>query len=83
MDEFIERARALNRQASDDIDHGRLDAAKVGLNEAIRLAPELAAPHTNLSIVTTNLKNIDLANLQTVPVGAPIGVPAVWCKIMD
>ena len=77
MDERIERARALNRQASDDIDHARLDAAKVGLNEAIRLASELAAPHTNLSIVTTNLKNIDLANLQTVPVGARIGIPAV------
>ena len=117
MDKCLERAQALNRQVSGDIDHGRLDAAKVGLNEAIRLAPELAAPrtnlgvlhcwegeldeaitlhlkarqldpnlsapHTNLSIVTANLKNVDLANLQTVPVGVPIGVPAVWCEIMD
>ena len=181
MTENIERARKLNRQASDDIDHGRLEAAKVALNEAIRLAPDLAAPytnlgvlhcwegeldeairlhlkarrldpnlsaphinlgvayawqgrldasvqslktalqcnpdsaeawtslgftyicqgniddavvasekaiqlgdggeaHTNLSIVTTNLENVDTANLQTVPVGAPIGVPAVWCE---
>ena len=105
MDERIERARALNRQASDDIDHGKLDAAKITLNETIRLVPEqeaphtnlgglhcwegeldeavtlhlkarqldpnLSAPHTNLSVVTVNLKNVDLANLQTLPVGAP------------
>ena len=40
MSEHIERARKLNRQASDDIDHGRLEAAKVALNEAIRLVPD-------------------------------------------
>ena len=48
MTEHIERARALNRQAYDDIDHGRLDATKVALNAAIRLVPDLAVPHTNL-----------------------------------
>ena len=48
MTEHIERARELNRQAYDDIDHGRLEEAKVALNKAIRLAPDLAAPHTNL-----------------------------------
>ena len=52
MNECIEYARKLNRQASDDIDHGRLDAAKVALNEAIRLTPDLAAPHTNLGFHT-------------------------------
>ena len=52
MTEHIERARALNRQAYDDIDHGRLDAAKVALNEAIHLAPDLAAPHTNLGALS-------------------------------
>ena len=51
MTDPIERARKLNRRASDDIDHGRLDAAKVALNEAIRLAPDLAAPHTNLGVL--------------------------------
>ena len=48
MTEHIERARKLNRQASDDIDHGRLEAAKVALNQAIRLAPDLAAPQHQL-----------------------------------
>ena len=51
MTDHIERARKLNRQASDDIDHGRLEAAKVALNEAIRLAPDLAAPDTNLGVL--------------------------------
>ena len=51
MTEHIERARTLNRQACDDVDHGRLDAAKVALNKAIRLAPDLAAPYTNLGIL--------------------------------
>ena len=51
MTDHIERARKLNRQASDDIDHGRLEAAKIALKEAIRLAPDLAAPHTNLGIL--------------------------------
>lgn len=117
MAEHIEHARKLNRQASDDIAHGRLETAKTALNEAIRLAPDLAAPHTNLgvlhcwegelddairlhlearrldpnlsaphinlSIVTTNLENMDVANLQVSPVGVPIGVPAVWCEIVD
>ena len=54
MAEYIEHARKLNRQASDDINHGRLEAAKVALNKAIRLALDLAALHTNLSIVTAN-----------------------------
>ena len=48
MTEHIERAQALNRQAYDDIDQGQLDAAKDALSEAIRLAPDLAAPYTNL-----------------------------------
>ena len=48
MAEHIERARVLNRQAYEYIDHGQLDAAKDALNEAIHLAPDLAAPHTNL-----------------------------------
>ena len=48
MTEHIERARTLNRQTYDDVNHGWLDAAKVALNEAIRLAPDLAAPHANL-----------------------------------
>ena len=83
MAEYIEHARKLNRQASDDINHGRLEAAKVALNKAIRLALDLAALHTNLSIVTANSEDVDDANLQTVPVGAPLGVPAVWCDIVD
>jgi hypothetical protein len=69
--EHIEHARKLNRQASDDINHGRLETGN--LKEA----------HTNLSIVTANLENVDVANLQTAPVGAPLGVPAVWCEIVD
>ena len=69
--EHIEHARKLNRQASDDIDHGRLETGN--LEEA----------HTNLSIVIANLENVDVANLQTAPVGAPLGVPAVWCEIVD
>jgi hypothetical protein len=52
MNEHIEHARELNRQASDDVDYGWLDAAKVALNEAIRLTPDLAAPHTNLGFHT-------------------------------
>jgi Flp pilus assembly protein TadD len=51
MTEHIERARTLNRQACDDVDHGRLDAAKVPLNKAIRLVPDLAAPYTNLGVL--------------------------------
>ena len=83
MAEYIEHARKLNRQASDDINHGRLEAAKVALNKAIRLALDLAALHTNPSIVTANSEDVDDANLQTVPVDAPLGVPAVWCDIVD
>ena len=71
MTEHIEHARKLNRQASDDIDHGRLETGN--LEEA----------HTNLSIVIANLENVDVANLQTAPVGAPLGVPTVWCEIVD
>ena len=71
MTEHIEHARKLNRQASDDIDHSRLETGN--LEEA----------HTNLSIVIANLENVDVANLQTAPVGAPLGVPAVWCEIVD
>ena len=33
MTEHIERARALNRQAYDDIDQGQLDAAKDALSQ--------------------------------------------------
>ena len=51
MTDHIERARKLNRQASDNIDHGRLEAAKVALNEAIHLAPEFAASYTNLGVL--------------------------------
>ncbi len=80
---YIERARKLSRQASDDIDHGRLEAAKIALNKAIRFAPDLAAPHTNLSIVTANSEDVDVDNLQTAPVGTPLGVPTVWCEIVD
>ena len=117
MTEHIERARELNRQAYDDIDHGRLEAAKVAVNKAIRLAPDLAAPHTNLgalhcregelgeaialhlkarhldpnlsaphtnlSIVTDSLENIDTSELQAAPIGAPVGVPAVWCEFVN
>ena len=167
MIEHIERARKLNHQASDDLDHGRLEAAKAALNEAIRLAPDLAAPHTNLGVlhcwkgeleeaialhlkarhwqgrfdeaierykialetdptlaephnnlglvylardeidraiaafnaaieagnlqeahinlsrVPINLESVDVANLQVSPIGVPIGVPAVWCEIVD
>ena len=49
MADHIERARALNRQACEYIDQGQLDTAKDALNKAIRLAPDLAAPHTNLA----------------------------------
>ena len=83
MAEHIENARALNRQACDDINQGQLDAAKDALNEAIRLAPDLAAPHTNLSIVTRSLETIDALELHVSPIGVPVGVSAVWCEFVD
>ena len=61
MTEHIERARTLNRQAYDDVDHGQFDAAKVALNEAIRLAPDLAAPYTNLGALYCSEGNLDEA----------------------
>ena len=48
MADHIERARALNRQACENINQGQLDTARAALNEAIRLAPDLSAPYTNL-----------------------------------
>lgn len=46
----IDKARKLNRMACEDIDKGELDFAAEKLTEAIRLAPNLAEPHTNLGV---------------------------------
>ena len=61
---------------------GKIDEAITEFNAAIETG-NLKEAHTNLSILTAGLENIEAANLQTSPVGAPIGVPAVWCEIVD
>lgn len=43
--ENIERARGLNRLACKQISDGNLEETKDNLIEAIRIAPNLAAPH--------------------------------------
>ena len=48
--ENIERARELNRLACNYIPDGNLEEAKDNLMEAICIAPNLAAPHTNLGV---------------------------------
>ena len=48
--ENIERARELNRIACEYIFNGNLEITRKNLIEAIRIAPNLAAPHTNLGV---------------------------------
>ncbi len=48
--ENIERARELNRLACEQISNGNLEEARENLIEAIQIAPNLAAPHTNLGV---------------------------------
>lgn len=49
--ENIELARELNLLACDEIDEDDLDSAIEKLTEAIRLAPNLAEPYTNLGVL--------------------------------
>lgn len=48
--ENIERAQKLNRLACNHISDVNLKEAKDNLIEAICIAPNLAAPHTNLGV---------------------------------
>lgn len=47
----IERARELNRLACENISHGEIESACEKLLDAIRIAPNWAAPHTNLGVL--------------------------------
>ncbi|MCE2403288.1 hypothetical protein J4G08_20725 [Candidatus Poribacteria bacterium] len=49
--ESLEHARKLNRLACKQISDGNLEEAKENLIEAIHIAPNLAAPHTNLGVL--------------------------------
>lgn len=49
--ENIELARELNLLACEDIDENDLNSAIEKLTEAIRLAPSLAEPYTNLGVL--------------------------------
>ncbi len=49
--ENIELARELNLSACEYIDENDLDSAIEKLTETIRLAPNLAEPHTNLGVL--------------------------------
>lgn len=49
--ENIELARELNLLACEDIDENDLDSAIEKLTEAIRLAPGLVEPYTNLGVL--------------------------------
>ncbi len=46
-------------------------------------AENLQAGHTNLSLLTDSAKTINAADLHASPIGMPVGVPAVWCEIVD
>ena len=48
--ENIERAREWNRIACAYIFNGNIEIAQENLIEAIRIAPNLAASHTNLGV---------------------------------
>lgn len=61
---------------------GKPDAAIVGFKVAIE-AENLPEAHTNLSILTDSLENIDASELQASPIGAPVGVPAVRCEFVN
>ncbi len=55
----IERAQELNRIACNHISDGNLKEAKDSLIEAIRIAPNLAALHTNLGVPTAWCEIVD------------------------
>ena len=61
---------------------GKYDAAIAEFKAAIA-AEDLQEAHTNLSIVTGSVENIDTSELQTSPIGVPVGVPAVWCEFVN
>ena len=60
----------------------KYDAAIAEFKAAIA-AEDLQEAHTNLSILTGSVENIDTSELQTAPIGVPVGVPAVWCEFVN
>ncbi len=54
--ENIERARELNRITCEYISNGNLEIARKNLIEAIRMAPNLTAPHTNWAFLLHGVK---------------------------
>lgn len=82
--ENIERARELNRSACDNISDGNLEIVQENLIEAIRIAPNLAAPHTNLGVLYCwDGELAEAIALHLSPIRAPVGVPVAWCEIVD
>lgn len=75
-------AEARNNLGIAYYQQGKRDAAIAEFKAAIE-AEDLQEAHTNLSIVTDSLKNIDALELQTSPIGSPVGVPAVWCEFVN
>ena len=51
--------------------------------KAASATENLQEAHTNLSTVTDSVENIDTSELQTSPMGVPVGVPAVWCEFVN
>lgn len=75
-------AEARNNLGIAYYQQGKRDAAIAEFKAAIE-AENLPEAHTNLSILTDSLENIDAAELQASPLGAPIGVPAAWCEFVN